>query len=172
MVIKCLHISAENSVWISSVSYRVIKWPSSFLRMIFPREELFGEINKKVNMIVKDRSVTDLSFFEIFKKTLAIWKLICYYTLVWFSRSLCACFCALLNDFCGDRKQETPCFPDSFASKPSGRGKKENARCERRIFTMKVRSSVKPICEKCKIIKRKGSIRVICENPKHKQRQG
>ena len=35
-----------------------------------------------------------------------------------------------------------------------------------------VRSSVKPICEKCKIIKRKGSIRVICENPKHKQRQG
>ena len=42
---------------------------------------------------------------------------------------------------------------------------------ERRV-TMKVRSSVKPICEKCKIIKRKGSIRVICENPKHKQRQG
>ena len=39
-------------------------------------------------------------------------------------------------------------------------------------FNMKVRSSVKPICEKCKIIKRKGSIRVICENPKHKQRQG
>jgi large subunit ribosomal protein L36 len=39
-------------------------------------------------------------------------------------------------------------------------------------ITMKVRSSVKPICEKCKIIKRKGSIRVICENPKHKQRQG
>ena len=37
---------------------------------------------------------------------------------------------------------------------------------------VKVRSSVKPICEKCKIIKRKGSIRVICENPKHKQRQG
>ncbi|MCH5260888.1 MAG: 50S ribosomal protein L36, partial [Lachnospiraceae bacterium] len=27
---------------------------------------------------------------------------------------------------------------------------------------MKVRSSVKPICEKCKIIKRKGKIRVIC----------
>ena len=38
--------------------------------------------------------------------------------------------------------------------------------------TMKVRSSVKPICEKWKVIKRKGSIRVICENPKHKQRQG
>ncbi len=37
---------------------------------------------------------------------------------------------------------------------------------------IKVRSSVKPICEKCKIVKRKGKIRVICENPKHKQVQG
>lgn len=38
--------------------------------------------------------------------------------------------------------------------------------------TMKVRSSVKKICDKCKCIKRKGRIAVICENPKHKQRQG
>ena len=37
---------------------------------------------------------------------------------------------------------------------------------------MKVRPSVKPICEKCKIIKRKGRVMVICENPKHKQKQG
>jgi large subunit ribosomal protein L36 len=37
---------------------------------------------------------------------------------------------------------------------------------------MKVRSSVKPICAKCKIIKRKGVVRIICENPRHKQRQG
>ena len=37
---------------------------------------------------------------------------------------------------------------------------------------MKVRASVKPICEKCKIIKRKGILRIVCENPKHKQRQG
>ena len=37
---------------------------------------------------------------------------------------------------------------------------------------MKVRASVKPICEKCKIIKRKGKVMVICENPKHKQKQG
>ena len=36
---------------------------------------------------------------------------------------------------------------------------------------MKVRPSVKPMCEKCKIIKRKGRIMVICSNPKHKQRQ-
>ena len=37
---------------------------------------------------------------------------------------------------------------------------------------MKVRSSVKPMCEKCKVIKRKGSVRIIGEHPKHKQRQG
>ncbi|HQM15839.1 MAG TPA: 50S ribosomal protein L36 [Candidatus Woesebacteria bacterium] len=37
---------------------------------------------------------------------------------------------------------------------------------------MKVSSSVSPRCPKCKIIKRKGVIRVICDNPKHKQRQG
>ncbi len=40
------------------------------------------------------------------------------------------------------------------------------------VEEVKVRPSVKPICEKCKVIKRKGKIRVICENPKHKQRQG
>ena len=32
---------------------------------------------------------------------------------------------------------------------------------------MKVKPSVKRICEKCKIIKRKGRVMVICENPKH-----
>ncbi len=37
---------------------------------------------------------------------------------------------------------------------------------------MKVRPSVKPMCDKCKIIKRKGRVMVICENPKHKQKQG
>ena len=37
---------------------------------------------------------------------------------------------------------------------------------------MKTRSSVKPMCDKCKVIKRKGRVAVICENPKHKQRQG
>ena len=37
---------------------------------------------------------------------------------------------------------------------------------------MKVKASVKPICEKCKVIKRKGKIRIICENLKHKQVQG
>ncbi len=38
---------------------------------------------------------------------------------------------------------------------------------------VKVRASVKPRCEYCKVIKRKGVIRVICSRtPKHKQRQG
>jgi large subunit ribosomal protein L36 len=37
---------------------------------------------------------------------------------------------------------------------------------------MKVRSSVKKICDKCKIIRRKGVVYVICEKKKHKQRQG
>ncbi|MDA8156825.1 MAG: 50S ribosomal protein L36 [Actinomycetota bacterium] len=37
---------------------------------------------------------------------------------------------------------------------------------------MKVRSSVKQMCNKCKIVRRKGVIRVICDNPRHKQRQG
>ena len=37
---------------------------------------------------------------------------------------------------------------------------------------MNVKASVKPICEKCKVVKRKGKVRIICENPKHKQVQG
>lgn len=37
---------------------------------------------------------------------------------------------------------------------------------------MKVKASVKQICPKCKIVKRKGKLKVICENPKHKQTQG
>lgn len=37
---------------------------------------------------------------------------------------------------------------------------------------MKVRASVKKICRNCKTIRRHGSVRVICTDPKHKQRQG
>ncbi|KAK9208299.1 hypothetical protein WN944_000653 [Citrus x changshan-huyou] len=40
-------------------------------------------------------------------------------------------------------------------------------------LAMKVRSSVKKMCEFCKIIKRRGRVYVICSaNLKHKQRQG
>lgn len=37
---------------------------------------------------------------------------------------------------------------------------------------MKVQAAVKKRCNKCKIVRRKGVVRVLCENPRHKQRQG
>ncbi|QED24226.1 MULTISPECIES: 50S ribosomal protein L36 [Spiroplasma] len=37
---------------------------------------------------------------------------------------------------------------------------------------MKVRSSVKKICDKCRVIRRKERVMIICSQPKHKQRQG
>ncbi|MCL7027030.1 hypothetical protein MKW94_007228 [Papaver nudicaule] len=38
---------------------------------------------------------------------------------------------------------------------------------------MKVRSSVKKMCEFCRTVKRRGKVFVLCTaNPKHKQRQG
>ena len=45
-------------------------------------------------------------------------------------------------------------------------------RTAQRIGQMKVRASVKKMCDKCKIIRRKGVVRVLCSNAKHKQRQG
>lgn len=37
---------------------------------------------------------------------------------------------------------------------------------------VKVQPSVKKICEKCKVIRRHGRVMVICDNLRHKQRQG
>lgn len=37
---------------------------------------------------------------------------------------------------------------------------------------MKVRPSVKKRCSKCKIVRRHGVVFIICDNPRHKQRQG
>ncbi|MFB9253804.1 50S ribosomal protein L36 [Sphaerisporangium melleum] len=38
---------------------------------------------------------------------------------------------------------------------------------------MKVKPSVKKICDRCKVIRRHGRVMVICDNsPRHKQRQG
>jgi len=54
-----------------------------------------------------------------------------------------------------------PCYEYSFL---------ENASVE--WIPMKVRSSVKRICESCKMIRRHGKLLVICTNPRHKQRQG
>ena len=46
--------------------------------------------------------------------------------------------------------------------------KKKKKHCK----LIKVRPSVKPMCDKCKVIKRKGKVMVICKDPKHKQKQG
>ncbi|MGO9058821.1 MAG: 50S ribosomal protein L36 [Candidatus Binataceae bacterium] len=37
---------------------------------------------------------------------------------------------------------------------------------------MKVRASVKRVCKNCKVVRRQGVVRIICSNPRHKQRQG
>lgn len=37
---------------------------------------------------------------------------------------------------------------------------------------MKVKASIKKLCRNCKVIKRKGVLRIICIEAKHKQRQG
>ncbi|MBV8138055.1 MAG: 50S ribosomal protein L36 [Deltaproteobacteria bacterium] len=37
---------------------------------------------------------------------------------------------------------------------------------------MKVRASVKRICKNCKVVRRQGVVRILCSNPRHKQRQG
>jgi large subunit ribosomal protein L36 len=37
---------------------------------------------------------------------------------------------------------------------------------------MKVRASVKKLCRNCKLVRRKGVVRVICSDRTHKQRQG
>jgi len=42
----------------------------------------------------------------------------------------------------------------------------------RKDLLVKVKPSVKKICDKCKVIRRHGRVMVICENPRHKQRQG
>nr|AVM83015.1 ribosomal protein L36 [Adenocalymma adenophorum] len=36
---------------------------------------------------------------------------------------------------------------------------------------MKIRASVRKICQQCRLIRRRGRLRIICSNPRHKQRQ-
>ena len=42
----------------------------------------------------------------------------------------------------------------------------------RKDAAVKVRASVKKMCDNCRVIKRHGRVMVICTNPRHKQRQG
>jgi large subunit ribosomal protein L36 len=51
-------------------------------------------------------------------------------------------------------------------------GAKNAPNAEASECVMKVRSSVKRICENCKLVRRHGKVYVICSNPRHKQRQG
>jgi len=63
-----------------------------------------------------------------------------------------------------DRSAAGPqCSRTGKTSQQAVEGKEEN---------VKVRPSVKPMCEKCKVIRRHRRVIVICENPRHKQRQG
>jgi len=41
-----------------------------------------------------------------------------------------------------------------------------------REIIMKVRASVKKMCRNCKVVRRKRVVRIICTDPRHKQRQG
>ena len=63
-------------------------------------------------------------------------------------------------------------YPITKLNRAEDRRMKAVVRISERAETMKVRASVKKICDKCKIVHRKGVVRVICENSKHKQRQG
>ena len=45
--------------------------------------------------------------------------------------------------------------------------------CEIARFVVKVKASVRRICNQCQIVRRKGKVRVICKaEPRHKQVQG
>jgi large subunit ribosomal protein L36 len=48
----------------------------------------------------------------------------------------------------------------------------QSSRKYRKDLLVKVNPSVKKICDKCKVIRRHGRVMVICDNPRHKQRQG
>jgi len=65
-----------------------------------------------------------------------------------------------------------PNYPITKLAKSWAGTRRLMARSAERAENMKVRASVKKICDKCKIVHRKGVVRVICENSKHKQRQG
>ena len=58
------------------------------------------------------------------------------------------------------------------ANHPPRRGLFAHAEPDQERSSMKVQPSVKKICDKCKVIRRHGRVMVICENPRHKQRQG
>jgi large subunit ribosomal protein L36 len=63
------------------------------------------------------------------------------------------------------------CIPFKWENQAPAAGRGHTVELPKGI-EMKVRPSVKKMCDKCKIIRRHGKVLVICENPRHKQRQG
>jgi len=57
-------------------------------------------------------------------------------------------------------------------ARANGRSSDAGQPASQREDTMKVKPSVKRICDKCKVIRRHGRVMVICDNARHKQRQG
>jgi|APMI01.1.fsa_nt_gi ribosomal protein L36 len=73
----------------------------------------------------------------------------------------------------GDAHRHCRCATHPVPTRPPR--VEHDARAEgqiRRRRQMKVQPSVKKICDKCKVIRRNGRVMVICENLRHKQRQG
>jgi large subunit ribosomal protein L36 len=58
----------------------------------------------------------------------------------------------------------SPSGPGALRPGTAGTGSKAH--------TVKVKPSVKKICNKCRVIRRHGRVMVICDDPRHKQRQG
>ena len=72
------------------------------------------------------------------------------------------------------RHRRGPAHPDGSNEGPGTMTTRVARRLPARdlILPMKVSPSVKPMCERCRVIKRHGRTMVICTNPRHKQRQG
>ena len=65
-----------------------------------------------------------------------------------------------------------PARPVDQPSKPRAPRRRAGRIDEQGDKHMKVQPSVKKICDKCKVIRRHSRVMVICENVRHKQRQG
>jgi len=80
-----------------------------------------------------------------------------------------------MNDFSGHFEQVfdgESILNNVFVSVKQGKIEKIEPNKHFGSKTMKVRASVKKMCRNCKVIKRNGTVRVICKEPRHKQRQG
>ncbi len=79
----------------------------------------------------------------------------------------------LATTIVGESRGATPPAAETTSRVAAGDPKRKfGRRNTKAATTMKVRSSVKRICENCKIVRRAGKVLVICSNPRHKQRQG